>query len=187
MKTDDRERKPLPVSTAMHTCVHVCMLSESIRNAAPYMCLDELHPILTCPTTTYFVFLLSFGCESNRDCLFLDGGLAGTRDNYTLNENLQPELHPTRATSQPNMQPRVQPPKGECVIVCNWLLPPLIRAPTANGINTVISHCVLNKPCYLPCLTQVLSLPASTPLCFSLVQAAQMPWHFGNVKQILAR
>ncbi|XP_044198252.1 coiled-coil domain-containing protein 149-like isoform X1 [Thunnus albacares] len=37
--------------------------------------------------------------------------LPGTRDNITLNENLQPELHPTRATSQPNTQPRVQPPK----------------------------------------------------------------------------
>lgn len=104
-----------------------------------------------------------------------------------MNENLQPQLRPTRATSQPNMQPRVQPPKGECVIVCNWLLQQLTRAPTANGINTAISHCVLNTPCYLPCLTQVLSLPASTPLRFSLVQAAQMPWHFGNVKQILAR
>ncbi|XP_030578522.1 coiled-coil domain-containing protein 149-A isoform X1 [Archocentrus centrarchus] len=37
--------------------------------------------------------------------------LPGTRDSVTLNENLQPELHPTRVTSQPNMQPRVQPPK----------------------------------------------------------------------------
>ncbi|XP_053199274.1 coiled-coil domain-containing protein 149-like [Scomber japonicus] len=34
--------------------------------------------------------------------------LPGTRDSITLNENLQPELHPTRATSQP----RVQPPKA---------------------------------------------------------------------------
>ncbi|KAF1380551.1 hypothetical protein PFLUV_G00165030 [Perca fluviatilis] len=31
--------------------------------------------------------------------------LPGTRDNMTLNENLQPELHPTRAKTQPNMQP----------------------------------------------------------------------------------
>ncbi|XP_056225523.1 coiled-coil domain-containing protein 149-A isoform X2 [Seriola aureovittata] len=37
--------------------------------------------------------------------------LPGTRDSIALNENLQPQLHPTRATSQPNMQPRVQPPK----------------------------------------------------------------------------
>ncbi|KAM4536563.1 coiled-coil domain-containing protein 149-A isoform 2-T2 [Odontesthes bonariensis] len=37
--------------------------------------------------------------------------LPGTRDNITLNENLQPELHPTRVTSQPNKQPRVQPSK----------------------------------------------------------------------------
>lgn len=37
--------------------------------------------------------------------------LPGTRDSVTLNENLQPELHPTRVASQPNMQPRVQPPK----------------------------------------------------------------------------
>ncbi|XP_073331081.1 LOW QUALITY PROTEIN: coiled-coil domain-containing protein 149-like [Pagrus major] len=37
--------------------------------------------------------------------------LPGTRDNITLNENLQPELHPTRATSHPNMQPTVQLPK----------------------------------------------------------------------------
>ncbi|KAI3376474.1 hypothetical protein L3Q82_016935, partial [Scortum barcoo] len=37
--------------------------------------------------------------------------LPGTRDNFTMNENLQPELRPTRATPQPNMQPRVQPPK----------------------------------------------------------------------------
>nr|XP_033466103.1 coiled-coil domain-containing protein 149-A isoform X5 [Epinephelus lanceolatus] len=44
-------------------------------------------------------------------CLFLDGGLTGTRDHSTPNENLQPELHPTRATSQPNMQPGVQSPK----------------------------------------------------------------------------
>ncbi|KAM9335894.1 coiled-coil domain-containing protein 149-A [Symphorus nematophorus] len=32
-------------------------------------------------------------------------GIGRTRDNITLNENLQPELHPTRATSHPNMQP----------------------------------------------------------------------------------
>ncbi|XP_071333733.1 coiled-coil domain-containing protein 149-A isoform X2 [Trachinotus anak] len=38
--------------------------------------------------------------------------LPGTRDSITLNDNLQPELHPTRATSQPNKQPRVQPPKA---------------------------------------------------------------------------
>ncbi|XP_062300694.1 coiled-coil domain-containing protein 149-A [Scomber scombrus] len=31
--------------------------------------------------------------------------LPGTRDSIALNENLQPELHPTRATSQPRMQP----------------------------------------------------------------------------------
>ncbi|KAF7664787.1 hypothetical protein LDENG_00165820 [Lucifuga dentata] len=37
--------------------------------------------------------------------------LPGTRDNITVNESLQPELHPTRATLQPNMQYRVQPPK----------------------------------------------------------------------------
>ncbi|XP_029382107.1 coiled-coil domain-containing protein 149-A isoform X2 [Echeneis naucrates] len=37
--------------------------------------------------------------------------LPGTRDSVTLNENLQPELHPTRVTSQPNNQLRVQPPK----------------------------------------------------------------------------
>ncbi|XP_040886644.1 coiled-coil domain-containing protein 149-A [Toxotes jaculatrix] len=38
--------------------------------------------------------------------------LPGTRENITLNENLQPELHPTRAPSQPNM-PRVRPPKDD--------------------------------------------------------------------------
>ncbi|XP_039677728.1 coiled-coil domain-containing protein 149-A isoform X1 [Perca fluviatilis] len=32
-------------------------------------------------------------------------GIGRTRDNMTLNENLQPELHPTRAKTQPNMQP----------------------------------------------------------------------------------
>ncbi|KAK9524674.1 hypothetical protein VZT92_017045 [Zoarces viviparus] len=38
--------------------------------------------------------------------------LPGNRDNVTLSENLQPELHPTRvATPHPNTQPRVQPPK----------------------------------------------------------------------------
>lgn len=113
----------------------------------------------------------------------------GTRDSGALNENHQPQLRPTRAPTQPNMQPRVQPPKGECVIVCSWLLLPLIRAPAANGINTVISRYVLNAPRSLPCLTQVLSFPFPPPprLRFSLVQAAQMPWHFGNVKQILAR
>ncbi|KAM6894116.1 coiled-coil domain-containing protein 149-A [Lycodopsis pacificus] len=37
--------------------------------------------------------------------------LPGNRDNVTLSENLQPELHPIRATPQPNTQPRVQPPK----------------------------------------------------------------------------
>ncbi|XP_075968401.1 coiled-coil domain-containing protein 149-A [Anarhichas minor] len=37
--------------------------------------------------------------------------LPGNRDNVTLSGNLQPELHPTRATPQPNTQPRVQPPK----------------------------------------------------------------------------
>ncbi|KAF3697987.1 Coiled-coil domain-containing protein 149-B [Channa argus] len=39
--------------------------------------------------------------------------LPGTRDNTALNEHLPPELHPTRATPQPNIQPRVQPPKGD--------------------------------------------------------------------------
>ncbi|XP_033466100.1 coiled-coil domain-containing protein 149-A isoform X2 [Epinephelus lanceolatus] len=38
-------------------------------------------------------------------------GIGRTRDHSTPNENLQPELHPTRATSQPNMQPGVQSPK----------------------------------------------------------------------------
>ncbi|XP_044040668.1 coiled-coil domain-containing protein 149-A isoform X1 [Siniperca chuatsi] len=38
-------------------------------------------------------------------------GIGRTRDSITLNDSLQPELHPTRATAQPNMQPRVQPPK----------------------------------------------------------------------------
>ncbi|XP_070786332.1 coiled-coil domain-containing protein 149-A [Enoplosus armatus] len=38
-------------------------------------------------------------------------GIGRTRDSITLNDNLQPELHPTRATSQPNMQPRLQPPE----------------------------------------------------------------------------
>ncbi|KAM7366187.1 hypothetical protein PAMP_015651 [Pampus punctatissimus] len=37
--------------------------------------------------------------------------LPGTRANITLNDNLQPELHPTRATAQPNMQPGVQLPQ----------------------------------------------------------------------------
>ncbi|XP_029311286.1 coiled-coil domain-containing protein 149-A isoform X1 [Cottoperca gobio] len=32
-------------------------------------------------------------------------GIGRTRDNIALNENLQPELHPTRATAQPHMQP----------------------------------------------------------------------------------
>ncbi|XP_059211434.1 coiled-coil domain-containing protein 149-A [Centropristis striata] len=31
--------------------------------------------------------------------------LPGTRDSISLNENLQPELHPTRATPHPNIQP----------------------------------------------------------------------------------
>ncbi|XP_031706618.1 coiled-coil domain-containing protein 149-A isoform X2 [Anarrhichthys ocellatus] len=37
--------------------------------------------------------------------------LPGNRDNVTLSGNLQPELHPTRATPQPNTQPSVQPPR----------------------------------------------------------------------------
>ena len=172
MKTDDREMKPLPVSTAMHTCVmFVCTIH--VLGWAPSS------PEMLRPAELFIPLTLC--------CLCGVCGLVGTRENITLNENLQPELHPTRATSHPKMQPTVQLPKGECVIMCNWLLQPLISAPTANGINTAISHCVLNTPCYLPCLTQVLSLPAFTPLCLSLVQAAQMPWHFGNVKQILAR
>lgn len=164
----------------MHTCVFVCT-----HNTAPHVSLDELHPCLTCPKL--FVPITSCFCRhldvkvTGSVCSF-DGGLTGTRDNISLNDNLQPELWPTPATSQPY----VQPPKGKCAIVRNWLLQPSIREPTGNGINTVISHRVLNTPCFLPCLTRVLSLPASTPLSFSLVQAAQMPWHFGNVKQILA-
>nr|XP_020467116.1 coiled-coil domain-containing protein 149-like [Monopterus albus] len=35
-------------------------------------------------------------------------GIGRTQDSITLNENLQPELHPTPATFQPNIQPRVQ-------------------------------------------------------------------------------
>ncbi|XP_076581340.1 coiled-coil domain-containing protein 149-A isoform X1 [Chaetodon auriga] len=38
-------------------------------------------------------------------------GIGRARDTIALNDNLQPELHPTPATSHPNMQPRVQPPK----------------------------------------------------------------------------
>ncbi|XP_029932520.1 coiled-coil domain-containing protein 149-A isoform X1 [Myripristis murdjan] len=38
--------------------------------------------------------------------------LPGARDNIILNESLQQELHPTRATPQPNTQPRVQPSKA---------------------------------------------------------------------------
>ncbi|KAM3857406.1 coiled-coil domain-containing protein 149-A [Diretmus argenteus] len=37
--------------------------------------------------------------------------LPGARDNIMLNESLQPELHPTRATPPPNIQPREHPPK----------------------------------------------------------------------------
>ncbi|XP_075999989.1 coiled-coil domain-containing protein 149-A [Genypterus blacodes] len=37
--------------------------------------------------------------------------LPGTRDSIPMNESLQPELHPTRATPQPNTQLRAQPPK----------------------------------------------------------------------------
>ncbi|TNN55369.1 Coiled-coil domain-containing protein 149-B [Liparis tanakae] len=37
--------------------------------------------------------------------------LPGNRDNVPLREDLQPELHPTRVTPQPNMQPSVKPPK----------------------------------------------------------------------------
>ncbi|XP_034413302.1 coiled-coil domain-containing protein 149-A isoform X1 [Cyclopterus lumpus] len=37
--------------------------------------------------------------------------LPGNRDNIPLRDNLQPELHPTRVTSQPIMQPSVKPPK----------------------------------------------------------------------------
>ncbi|XP_071397313.1 coiled-coil domain-containing protein 149-A [Centroberyx affinis] len=40
-------------------------------------------------------------------------GIGRVRDNITLNESLQPELHPARATLQPNTQPRVQPPKDD--------------------------------------------------------------------------
>ncbi|XP_031706617.1 coiled-coil domain-containing protein 149-A isoform X1 [Anarrhichthys ocellatus] len=38
-------------------------------------------------------------------------GIGRNRDNVTLSGNLQPELHPTRATPQPNTQPSVQPPR----------------------------------------------------------------------------
>ncbi|XP_022051887.1 coiled-coil domain-containing protein 149-A isoform X1 [Acanthochromis polyacanthus] len=38
-------------------------------------------------------------------------GIGRTRDSIALNENLQPELHPTRVTSQLNLHPKVQPPK----------------------------------------------------------------------------
>lgn len=37
--------------------------------------------------------------------------LPGNRDNVPLREGLQPELHPTRVTSPPIMQPSVKPPK----------------------------------------------------------------------------
>ncbi|XP_041842562.1 coiled-coil domain-containing protein 149-A isoform X2 [Melanotaenia boesemani] len=39
--------------------------------------------------------------------------LPGARDNITLNENLQPELHPTPVTFQSNTQPRQQPSKDD--------------------------------------------------------------------------
>ncbi|XP_069561258.1 coiled-coil domain-containing protein 149-A isoform X1 [Brachyistius frenatus] len=38
-------------------------------------------------------------------------GIGRTRDGIAPNDNLQPELHPTRATSRLNMQPKVRPPK----------------------------------------------------------------------------
>lgn len=168
------------MSTAMHTCACVCMHH---RTCAPSN-LTLLHPPKNPLHITCLLF--SFGPESNWERFLLGADLTGTRDSITLNENLQPELRPTRVTSQPNMQPRVHPPKGECVIASDWLLQSMIRTPTANGVNTAIRHCMLNTPFYLPCLTQVLSLPASTSPCSSLVQDAQMPWHFGNVRQILA-
>lgn len=187
MKTDDRELKPLPVSTALHTCLCVyflyCVTARTVQHHIHVLGYAPSNPNMSklfIPLTFYFCCHLDMKVTVS---LLFVAGFAGTRDNITLNENLQQELHPTLATSQPNIQPTVQPPKGECVIVCSWLLQPC----TANGINSAISHCVLNTPCYLPCLTQVPFLPASAPLGFSLVQAAQMPWHFGNVKQTLTR
>lgn len=142
-----------------------------------YVCTHNTAPSnLTCPKL--FILTLPFcGCGSNVcSLLVLQGHETISHWMKTFNRSSIQHV--------PHLSPECSHPK---VSVCKWLLHPLIREPTADGINTVISHRVLNTPCYLPCLTQVLSLPASTPLCFSLVQAAQMPWHFGNVKQILAR
>lgn len=96
-------------------------------------------------------------------------GLSGTRNSITLNENLQPELRPTPATSQPIMQPMVQPPRGKCVNCRCWWNP-----------TSVISHHMLNTHCLLLRLIHVFCIPHSAPLGSLLVQAAQMPWHFGN-------
>ncbi|XP_026148404.1 coiled-coil domain-containing protein 149-A [Mastacembelus armatus] len=46
--------------------------------------------------------------------------LPGTRDSIALNENLQPELRPTRVTAQPHVQPRVQPPKDDSSHESPW-------------------------------------------------------------------
>ncbi|XP_033962307.1 coiled-coil domain-containing protein 149-A isoform X3 [Pseudochaenichthys georgianus] len=40
--------------------------------------------------------------------------LPGTRDNNTVNENLQPELHPTQATPSPHLQPPKDGSSWEC-------------------------------------------------------------------------
>ncbi|XP_033992619.1 coiled-coil domain-containing protein 149-A [Trematomus bernacchii] len=40
--------------------------------------------------------------------------LPGTRDNHTVNENLQPELHPTQATPSPHLQPPKDGSSWEC-------------------------------------------------------------------------
>ncbi|XP_034085649.1 coiled-coil domain-containing protein 149-A isoform X2 [Gymnodraco acuticeps] len=40
--------------------------------------------------------------------------LPGTRDNNTMNENLQPELHPTQATPSPHLQPPKDGSSWEC-------------------------------------------------------------------------
>lgn len=77
MMIDDRELEPLPVSAAMHTCVHVCTLHESTHSTAPSTCSDELHLILTCSNFSKlfipfpFVILLLFQQDNNRGCLFL--------------------------------------------------------------------------------------------------------------------
>ncbi|XP_033962306.1 coiled-coil domain-containing protein 149-A isoform X2 [Pseudochaenichthys georgianus] len=41
-------------------------------------------------------------------------GVTGTRDNNTVNENLQPELHPTQATPSPHLQPPKDGSSWEC-------------------------------------------------------------------------